>query len=117
MESIPYYFEPVARNAVTVKPKKPFYDWIDSIYPDDDPTVNRKDEFNVYLVQELDSNEEVLRYIKFNFEKIFANELNDWNTDINEWPDRRTLKMFLDWFDLEINSMVLDLEEYEITKG
>ena len=116
MEPIPYFFDSIDRNAVIVKPKKPFYNWVDSLYPDDDPSVNRKDEFNIYLVQEMDSNEEVRRYIELHFESIFANELNDWNTDEDKWPANRTFKMFIDWFDMEINSMILDLEEYEITK-
>lgn len=62
------------------------------------------------------SNEEVRQYIMFNFERIFANELNDWYSDEEKWPANRTSEMFFEWFDVEINSMILDLEEYEITK-
>ena len=116
MEPIPFFFDSIDRNAITIKPKKPFYDWVDSLFPEDAPSMNRKYEFNVYLVQEMESNEEVLRYIEFNFDAIFANELNDYNTDEDNWPANRNVKMFHDWFDLEINSMILDLEEYEITK-
>jgi hypothetical protein len=116
MEPIPYFFESIDRNAVIVKPKKPFYDWIDSVFPDDDPSVNRKDEFNIYLVQEMDSNEQVRQYVELNFEMIFANELNDWYSDEDKWPANRTSEMFFAWFELEINSMILDLEEYEVTK-
>lgn len=115
MEPIPYFFESIDRNAIIVKPKKPFYDWVNTVFPEDDP-VNEKDEYNVYLVQEMDSNEDVLRWIQFNFEMIFANELNDWYSNEDKWPTKRIYKMFSEWFDVEINSMILDLEEYEITK-
>jgi hypothetical protein len=44
------------------------------------------------------------------------NELNDWYTDQLKWPENRTYKMFTDWFDIEFCSMVLDLEDADITK-
>jgi hypothetical protein len=115
MEPIPYFLESIDRNAIIVRPKKPFYNWVNSVFPEDEP-VTEKEENNIYLVQEMDSNEDVLRWIQFNFEMIFSNELNDWYSNEGKWPSNRTYKIFSEWFDIEINSMILDLEEYEITK-
>ena len=64
----------------------------------------------------MDNNEAVLKWIKRNFDKIFINELNDWYTDEEKWPQNRTYKIFLEWFDIEICSMVLDLENHQIRK-
>lgn len=115
MEPIPYFYESIDRNAIIVKPKKPFYDWVNSVFKDDDP-INEKEENNIYLIREKDSNEQILKWISRNFNKLFENELNDWCTDEDEWPQKRTYKMFREWFDVEICSMVLDLEEFPVTK-
>ena len=114
-EPIPYFYDSIDRNAIIVRPKKPFYDWLNSVFPEDKPTSS-KDENNIYLVREMDNNEAVLRWVRKNYEKIFINELNDWYTDEEGWPDNRTYKMFVEWFDIEICSMILDLEDFPVTK-
>lgn len=112
---IPYYFETIDRNAIIVRPKRPLYNWISSIFKGEAP-VFEKEESNVYLISEMDSNEDVKRWLKKNFDQIFTNELNDWYTVEDRWPKKRTYKMFEEWFDIEINSMILDLEDGPITK-
>jgi hypothetical protein len=114
-EPIPYFYDSIDRNAIIVRPKKPFYNWLNSVFPEDKPTSS-KDENNIYLVREMDNNEAVLKWIRKNYEKIFINELNDWYTDEEGWPDNRTYKMFVEWFDIEICSMILDLEDFPVTK-
>jgi hypothetical protein len=42
--------------------------------------------------------------------------LNNWHTDEKDWIQKRTYKLFTEWFDIEIHSMILDLEETAITK-
>ena len=115
MEKIPYYYDSINRNAITIRARKTFFDWINSVFPEDEP-VEENQENNIYLVREMDSNDIVLNWIKKNFDSIFINELNDWCTDEKDWPKNRTFKMFKDWFEIEISSMVLDLEEYPVTK-
>lgn len=115
MEPIPYFYNSIDRSAIVVKPKKPFFDWVNSIYPDDEP-ISEKEENNIYLIREMDNNEQALNWIKRNFDALFTNELNDWYTDEIKWPKKRTFKMFSNWFDIEFCSMVLDLEEFDITK-
>lgn len=114
MEPIPYFYESINRNAILVKPKKPFFDWMNTTDPE--MPVTELQEGNIYLVAEKDSNEMVEKWLSRNFEKIFVNELNDWYTDENTWPKKRTFKMFKEWFDFEIHSMILDLENSAIVK-
>lgn len=114
MEPIPFFFESINRNAIVVKPKKPFFDWLNKLDPED--PINENEEANIYLIKEKDSNEAIEIWLSRNFDQLFQNELNDWYTDENCWPPKRTYKLFKEWFDFEIHSMVLDLEETEITK-
>ena len=115
MQPIPYYFESINRNAILVRPKKPFFDWLNDITKDEEPIVEL-DESNIYLIREMDSNEDVANWGERNFDQLFVNELNDWYTDEAGWPTHRTYQMFSDWFSVEIHSMLLDLEEIPISK-
>lgn len=112
---IPYFYESINRNAILIRPKEPFFNWLNALFKDDTPVLE-KEENNIYLIREMDSNEHIDRWIKKNFDDLFVNELNDWYTDESGWPTNRTYKMFCEWFDVEINSMVLDLEEFPVTK-
>lgn len=62
-------------------------------------------------------NETILKWLKKNYEKIFFNELNYWYTGEDRCPENRTYKMFTEWFDIDICSSVLDLEDFPVTKG
>lgn len=115
LEPIPYYYEPINRNAIVVKPKRPFFDWLKAIFPEDDP-MKAKEENNIYLIREMDGSPSIKRWIKANFDNLFENELNDWYTDEKVWPQNRTYKLFQEWFDVEIHCMILDLEEFPVTK-
>lgn len=114
IEPIPYYYDSINRDAIVIKPKQPLFDWINSIYPED--IVEGGDEGTVYLIKERDSNEAIQKWLKKNFDKIFQNELNNWHTAESDWPQKRTYKQFTTWFDVEVYSMVLDMEETIIIK-
>ncbi|HNU55944.1 MAG TPA: hypothetical protein PKN30_05075 [Flavobacteriales bacterium] len=115
MEPIPYFFESIDRNAILVRPKQPFFVWVNSTFEDMDP-INEKDECNIYLVHEKANNDEVLRWVRLHFDDIFMNELNDWCADEDRWPQKRTYALFTRWFSVEVHSMVLDLEDEPVTK-
>jgi hypothetical protein len=40
--------------------------------------------------------------------------LNEWITDEETWPKKRSLKMFRQWFTIEHHSMLWDLDKTEI---
>ena len=115
IEPIPYFYESINRNAILVKPKKPFFEWLNKTIQEGDP-INSVTESNIYLIREMFSNEEVMAWLKTNFDMVFVNELNDWVIDESVWPQNRTYQMFTKWFDIEVHSMILDLEEFPITK-
>jgi hypothetical protein len=44
------------------------------------------------------------------FKAIFEEELTSWHRREREWPSSRTYETFLKWFEVEVHSMVLDLQ-------
>lgn len=115
MEPIPYYYDGVNRNAVTVKPNKFFFEWLNDVEPEF--PVEQTKEGTIYLVPEKNTIEETEIWLKRNFDKIFINELNDWHTAENDWPKKRDHDLFRKWFDVEIYDVILDIEETKIIKG
>jgi hypothetical protein len=41
---------------------------------------------------------------------IYAPPSNSWHRREREWPSSRTYETFLKWFEVEVHSMVLDLQ-------
>lgn len=115
MEPIPYYFDSINRNAIILNPRKPFFDWLNSVYSEDEK-VEELDDPNIYLVKSMDSEEHVMEWLKKNYHSLFENELNDWVTNMDDWPEKRTWKLFQDWFEVKIHSMVLDVEDEPVEK-
>lgn len=108
------YYESVNRNAILVKAKKPFYDWLN--YVDPEFPVVENEEGTVYLVKEMQSNDKIENWLKKNYDKIFVNEMNDFHTIETDWPQKRTYKIFKEWFSIEISSLIVDMEDKELEK-
>lgn len=112
----------INRQAVVVKVKQPFVDWINStpLKPGNEKPAYTLKQVNedclVLLIPEFDSNEEArkqLRHIKMD---IFEESLEAWYTDEEHWPRNRNEKMFDEWFELEIHSDVIDTVDEPIEK-
>jgi hypothetical protein len=110
----------VYRCAVVVKPKQPMLDWMHTIDPADNPTLEelRKDS-HAYLVPDYedapDIDKAIDKYLKSNFTDIFLNELTAWYTDPQMFP-KLTYPLFLAWFEISFHSMVFDTVNEPITK-
>jgi hypothetical protein len=115
MEPIPVYYQNVKRSALVVKAKKPFYDWLLSIDPNDKPEEMTK-EGDVYLLPDYDELKKLENWLKKNFNEIFEDQLNNWYIDEEMWPQHRTFKMFNEWFDYTLHTMVWDTQEKFIEK-
>jgi hypothetical protein len=101
----------VKRTPVIVIPKQPFTNWANSV---DDGRVkfgdNLSPEHTIYLVKDItDFVVDSVDIIKPHFEFIFKEELNSWHRLESNWPPNRDLETFLEWFEIQIHSMVLDL--------
>jgi hypothetical protein len=105
------FMKHINRFAAIIKPKQPYVDWANS-FNDGGPTMNLENarkEGNAYLIPQFDYSDQAVKYVEKNYATIFENELRDWITDPEMWPKKRTLKMFKEWFDIEINEPVHDL--------
>jgi hypothetical protein len=97
------------RSAIIITPKAPYIAWANSF--DDGPRYEEADDEEgppVFLGPGTDTVAEVDRFVERHFDLFFEHWLNDWCTDPSLWPQRRTRKMFHEWFDVRIASMVID---------
>lgn len=103
----------VNRNAIILKAKKPFEDWMDNC-----PSLDFDDfiyETKIYLVD--DEVFELEDWVKENFDDLFIRELETVSFEEDEWPKNRTYSMFKRWFKIDYSTMVYDLENKEISKS
>jgi hypothetical protein len=117
----PSHLEVINRVAAVIRPKAPFLAWIHSI-PDmemTDFTLDklRSNEQTVFLLPECFSLDESVTYVDKIYKTIFETELEGWWIDAADWPQKMTVKMFHEWFDVELHSMVLDTtgEDFMVT--
>lgn len=107
----------VNRNALVVIPQKPFWDWLLSVDEQFDlEEIEESGDFNVYLIPEFENEEEIISYLEKNFQQIFTNELMDWYSEEELWPQERTWETFEDWFTIEAHSLIYDLSKNPLQK-
>ncbi len=112
-------FETVNRNALIVQPKQALWDWVNDIFPEDpisSEIIGKHDEANVYLIPEMDSIEESLQYLKNNYEPILEENLFGWCEDDELWPKNRNWKLFEEYLDYSIQSVVMDIDKSRLEK-
>lgn len=104
----------INRGVITVIPRQPFYDWINSLDPKNPLSPEKMTEYNAYLIREdfVDPIQVVKKYYK----AIFEEELFGMWTEEDDWPDKRTYKKFQEWFEVKVASMVFDLEKRGIVR-
>jgi len=106
----------INRAAVILKYKAPAVQWINDADPyEDDPGITLESvnqERPVYLISDKEAEHERFgKWVRKNFEEIFETELEGWYTDESLWPEKRTIKLFREWFEIECHSIVLDMSE------
>jgi hypothetical protein len=112
----------INRNAVVIKAKQPFVDWVNSTpkAQEEKEHVFTLAEINadceVLLIPDCESLEEAAEDIRPLKMDIFGDALDDWETDENYWPVNRDEETFDKWFELEIHSMVDDTVEEPIVR-
>ena len=101
----------VKRTALRIKPKQRYIEWANAL--DEDGVkigVDFMPEGRIYLVEDsTDFELDIEAMVKPHFETIFEEELNNWHRVESDWPSKRDLAMFGEWFEVEMHSMVLDL--------
>lgn len=102
----------INRSSIILKPLPPFLDWLSNLFPGE---FDDMDDTNTYLLSEEIENVEA--WLTKNFDKLFMLELDAWDSNKKEWPQRRTYKMFKQWFQVDFSRMVYDLEKEPVYKS
>jgi hypothetical protein len=104
--------QPINRDAITVSARKPLIDWVNSLdpmHPMQYRDPSKYDESTIYLIEELDTEEEFNEWIRENYLEIFEEELFSWIEDESKWPVPMTFELFTEWVQVSYQSMVTDL--------
>ncbi len=107
--------EALNRSVVIVKPLRPYLEWAKGDDAEGFAELvfeNLRREPHVYLLPEYEdptSQQEVLEEF---WPALFEAMLGGWVTDEAFWPKKRTPRMFQEWFEIQMSSMVQDLDGY-----
>jgi hypothetical protein len=101
----------INRSLVILKPKQPFVDWVQTLDDEDkDLTLEQlTEDSTAYLIPELWQDSDQQELLESYCDVLFEGQLAGWWNDEAVWPQKRDLKMFLDWFEVEFHSLVFDL--------
>lgn len=101
----------INRHLVILMPRQPALDWIKRVDPNP-PNLSLDDvrqDQNAFLIPETDGQEDAERWIQRRWAMFFENFLNEWYTEPACWPQKRTFKMFKEWFEIQYHSMVWEM--------
>ncbi len=98
----------VNRFVAVLKPTEAYLNWANSC-PGPGPKITLarlREECTAYLIPEV---EDPRAWIRRNFIPMFESELAAWYTDETYWPEHLTYRLFKEFFEVEIHSVVIDL--------
>jgi hypothetical protein len=99
----------VNRAFLVVKARQAFWDWAKKIDAEQDFSESDDLEGNVYLIDEDFFDLEPL--LEQKFKKIAKHEFFSITEDEERWPKPFKMEDFLNWFHVEVGSLVIDLEK------
>lgn len=116
------------RTAITVVAAQPYLDWTkarDAAFRATGPgaasdrpaslSVPRTKSYgSAFLLPEFTLEEDLLEWLEDNFAWIFEFQLAAWTEDEATWPAARDLKMFRQWFRIDVHSAVVDAADDDI---
>jgi hypothetical protein len=102
----------VNRGYISIRQNKAFWDWANEFESDMEFTVEDDIDPNIYLITEDFIDVEPI--IEQSFKKIFKNELSMITEEETDWPEIRTMEVFLEWFTIEVGSTVFDLDKSDL---
>ena len=99
------------RTVMMLVYKQPFLDWLNTTTQNPLPLTLEylRDDNDTFLIPQFDNTDDAVKWVEKRWQFLFEAILFDWITDEALWPNKRTLNIFRDWFDIEVHSMVWDL--------
>jgi hypothetical protein len=108
----------VNRTAISLIGEAPFNEWTQANDADANKgalTVARAKAYGtVILLPEFELEEDIQEWVEENASWLFELQLESWTDDESLWPADRDLKMFREWFRVEIHSVVIDAGDDDI---
>lgn len=101
----------INRQAIILKPKQPFIDWCVSFCEDELEDIK---ETRTYLLDE--DIDDIEQWLRKKYDKLFKFELETFQFNKKEWPQRRNYKMFKEWFWVDFSTMIFDFEKKPVSK-
>lgn len=116
----------INRQAILVKKKQPFVDWLTFTSKTHDPPEHKREftladvnhEYHIYLIEDIEVLDVAYEYIETLKPSLFEAELSGWyNASASHlWPQDRSNDVFDQWFEIEFHSMVIDIEKNKLKK-
>jgi hypothetical protein len=106
------------RSVIILHYKQPFLDWLLSADPEPLDRLTLEElgqDGDAFLIPgdlsryPVNNEQDAIKWVEKRWRLFFEHCLNNWLTDESLWPEKRTLKMFREWFSIEYRSMVWDL--------
>ena len=106
------------RTAVSVTGADPYIAWTRGTDADGDTgvlTVRRAKPYgSVFLLPELELEEDVQEWVEDNATWVFEVQLAAWTEDESVWPATRDVAAFRQWFRIDVHNVVIDVSDDEI---
>lgn len=106
------------RGLVIIRYKQPYVDWVKMAgdAPMEISLQQANDDGDSFLlptyesqIDPVDGTEDAIKWVEKRWRMFFEHILESWILDETEWPQKRSLKMFREWFDIEYKSIVWDM--------
>ena len=105
----------INRAVALIKPKKPFFEWKQSLSGAGLLALPTPLEDSIcFLIPVFESYEEGRKFLEKNFKAIFQHGLSSLNLDQTTWPQKLSLDLFNEWFDVDICAAVIDIADHPI---
>ncbi|MTI15160.1 hypothetical protein [Sansalvadorimonas verongulae] len=102
------------RSALRLRARPAFLEWCASVAPDDAEElsalkVQLEQTGTVYLIDEVESEQDFINAVVNSAVNILTNELSTWCADTALWPQNLTLELLENWFTIDTELMCFDL--------
>jgi len=108
----------INRGVIILMPKQPFLDWIMRVDPIPSnltlEEIRREQDGFLVSQESIETTEDAQSWVYRRWKIFFDLQLNDWYTEELLWPQKRSLKMFKEWFDIRYHPMLWDMTQEAI---
>jgi len=101
----------INRTLLTLRPNENFLQWLQQT-SEENAEIKEEDlweDCNAYLIEEVADESELEEVLKTRYRELFVAELSDWMEDDQLWPEDLGYDAFCRYFDVEVQTVVIDL--------